>query len=103
MNDFHTLRLILGDQLHEGHSWWKKLDPKVLYVMMEIRPESLYVTHHIQKIVGIFAAMRHFAQSRKADGHQLVYFGINDPHNQHDFILNIRRMLDSYPSITHIE
>ena len=37
---YRELRLILGDQLNSLHSWFDGVDPDVLYVMMEIRPES---------------------------------------------------------------
>ena len=45
-----TLRLILGDQLNENHSWFKHPDKNVTYVLMEIRQETDYVAHHIQKV-----------------------------------------------------
>ncbi len=51
---YRKLRLVLGDQLHSGHSWFEQTDAKVLYVMMEIRPETDYVRHHIQKVAGFF-------------------------------------------------
>jgi deoxyribodipyrimidine photolyase-related protein len=44
-----TLRLILGDQLNSNHSWFKNTDDSVTYVLMEIRTETDYVAHHIQK------------------------------------------------------
>ena len=47
-----TLRLILGDQLNSKHSWFITVDESVTYVMMEIRSETDYAAHHIQKIVG---------------------------------------------------
>ena len=34
------IRLILGDQLYEGHSWFEKVSPEVLYLMMEVRSEE---------------------------------------------------------------
>jgi len=37
------LRLVLGDQLDENHSWFKKVDRDVTYVLMEIRQETDYV------------------------------------------------------------
>lgn len=46
----NTLRLILGDQLNENHDWFKLPDKNVTYVLMEIRQETDYVTHHIQKV-----------------------------------------------------
>lgn len=53
------LRLILGDQLNVRQSWFQRVDDSVLYVMMEVRSETDYVLHHAQKVLGIFAAMRH--------------------------------------------
>ena len=55
------LRLILGDQLNEKHSWFDKPDKGVTYVMMEVRQETDYVKHHIKKVAAFFAAMRAFA------------------------------------------
>jgi deoxyribodipyrimidine photolyase-related protein len=52
-----TLRLILGDQLNSNHSWYQTKDNSVTYVLMEIRSETDYATHHIQKIAGFFSAM----------------------------------------------
>ncbi len=46
-----TLRLILGDQLNHKHSWFQQVDENVVYVMMEVRSETDYVVHHIQKVV----------------------------------------------------
>ena len=84
-----TLRLILGDQLNPNHSWFKTVDPGVVYLMMEIRQETDYVQHHIQKIVGFFAAMRHFAESLKNQGHQLIYLKLDDKHNARKLDFNI--------------
>ena len=83
------IRLLLGDQLNINHSWFTAIDPSVLYVLMEVKSESEYVTHHIQKVVGIFATMRAFAQEIKARGHEVRYFQINDKNNHHDFLKNI--------------
>jgi deoxyribodipyrimidine photolyase-related protein len=68
-----TLRLILGDQLNSEHPWFKTIDDEVVYVMFEMRQETDYVLHHAQKILGIFAAMRDFAQQLKNQGHQVHY------------------------------
>lgn len=95
-----TLRLVLGDQINSQHSWWQRVDQDTIYVMMEIRPESLYVTHHIQKIVGIFLAMRRFAAERTSAGHHVEYFKINDADNLHSFKLNIQSLLNKYPCDT---
>lgn len=68
-----TLRLILGDQLNPLHSWFKKVDPEVVYLMFEMRQETDYVLHHAQKILGIFAAMRDFAEQLEKQGHTVHY------------------------------
>ena len=83
------IRLILGDQLNINHSWFTAIEPSVLYVLMEVKTESAYVTHHIQKVVAIFSAMREFASLLKDKGHQLRYFKINDSDNHQDFIKNL--------------
>ena len=57
-----TLRLILGDQLNIKHSWYKETNEEVMYCLFEMRQETDYVVHHIQKVVGFFAAMRQFAE-----------------------------------------
>lgn len=93
---YQTLRLILGDQLHQQHSWFQETDPEVLYVLMEIRPESEYVTHHIQKIVGIFQAMRAFAAHLREQGHAVHYFSILDDSNRHSFSKNCRFLIEQY-------
>ena len=87
-----TLRLILGDQLNSQHSWLKHVDANVHYVMMEVRQETDYVLHHAQKVIGIFAAMRAFADALKAATHRVHYIAIDDPQNSHDIPLNLERL-----------
>ncbi|MGB0166962.1 MAG: cryptochrome/photolyase family protein [Luteibaculum sp.] len=93
---FKTIRLILGDQLNRSHSWFNKTNDDVLYVLMEVKTESEYVTHHVQKILGIFSAMRHFASELTAHGHQVAYFKIDDAQNQQDFAKNLRYLIERH-------
>jgi deoxyribodipyrimidine photolyase-related protein len=86
---YKSIKLILGDQLNEKHPWFDELDNKVLFVLMEVRSETDYVKHHIQKIVAIFDAMRRFADLLKEKGHQVKYFKINDSDNQQSFAKNL--------------
>ena len=60
-----TLRLILGDQLNLQHSWFEEVNPNVMYVMAEMRQETDYVKHHIQKVVAIFLGMRTLTEKLK--------------------------------------
>ena len=36
-----TLRIILGDQLNEQHSWFTSNDENVTYVLMEVKSETI--------------------------------------------------------------
>ncbi len=89
-----TLRLILGDQLNVQHSWFRKKDEAVTYVMMETRSETDYVRHHIQKILGFFQSMRNFNEALTAVGHQTVYLKISDPQNEQSITQNLERLID---------
>ena len=91
-----TLRLILGDQLNTNHSWFKSMDDSVTYVMMEIRTETDYAQHHIQKVVGIFSAMRNFALQLKSNNHNLIYLHLNDVNNLQSFQSNIQSLISTY-------
>ncbi|NHN27670.1 cryptochrome/photolyase family protein [Flavobacterium jejuense] len=80
----NKLRLILGDQLNTKHSWYKQKDENTIYLMAEMRQETDYVKHHIQKIVAFFLSMRNFATALEKAGHQVVYFNISNQENLHD-------------------
>ncbi|MCW1400977.1 cryptochrome/photolyase family protein [Novosphingobium sp. MW5] len=76
------VRLILGDQLSPTHSWYGRIDPDVVFVMMETRQETDYVRHHAQKIIAIFAAMREFARTLREWGHRVEYLALDDVDNR---------------------
>jgi deoxyribodipyrimidine photolyase-related protein len=87
-----TLRLLLGDQLNSEHSWFDEVNPNVMYVMAEMRQETDYVKHHIQKVVAFFLSMRNFSEELMNKGHQVVYYKIsnaNNPHNLEQLILDL--------------
>ena len=68
-----TIRLILGDQLNQNHSWFNTIDNDVVYLMAEMRQETDYVKHHIQKVVAFFLAMRNFKKDLSHQGHHFIY------------------------------
>lgn len=76
-----TLRLILGDQLNVSHSWLDQVDDDHIYLMAEMRQETDYVKHHIQKVVGFFQSMRNFSNALQDKGHHVEYFRIGDQNN----------------------
>ena len=79
-----TLRLLLGDQLNSEHSWFDEVNPNVMYVMAEMRQETDYVKHHIQKVVAFFLSMRNFSEELIKQDHQVVYYRISDANNPQD-------------------
>lgn len=88
-----TLRLILGDQLNSEHTWLSSVDPNITYMLMELRSETDYVVHHIQKVLGFFAAMRNFRDQLKSQGHRVIYLALNDPENKQSFSSNIKQIV----------
>ncbi|WP_454907902.1 cryptochrome/photolyase family protein [Variovorax gossypii] len=92
----HTMRLVLGDQLNAGHSWFAQQDPQVVYVLMEVRQETDYVLHHAQKILAIFAAMRDFAHQLRAAGHRVRYVALDDASNRQSIPANLAALAAHY-------
>jgi deoxyribodipyrimidine photolyase-related protein len=89
-----TLRLILGDQLNSKHSWFTETNENVTYCLFEMRQETDYVTHHIQKVIGFFAAMRSFAEELESQGHNVIYFKINDENNTQSLVDNLSKLIE---------
>tara|TARA_R110002049_G_scaffold68060_4_gene176507 strand:- start:1447 stop:2979 length:1533 start_codon:yes stop_codon:yes gene_type:complete len=90
------LRLILGDQLNSEHSWFSEIDKNTTYCFFEMRQETDYVTHHIQKVVGFFAAMRNFAKELEKANHNVIYFNINDKKNTQSLVDNLSLLINEH-------
>jgi deoxyribodipyrimidine photolyase-related protein len=88
-----TLRLILGDQLNGEHSWFAEVDDDITYCLFELRQETEYVRHHVQKILVFFAAMRRFAQTLREAGHKVEYLPLDAEDNAHSLTDNLARLL----------
>ncbi len=80
---YDTLRLILGDQLNEQHTWFSTTDNTRLYVIAELKQEATYVKHHIQKLCTFFSAMEIFATTMMAKGHHVLHMNL-DATTQYD-------------------
>jgi deoxyribodipyrimidine photolyase-related protein len=90
------VRLILGDQLNSKHSWFQKKKDNIMYCLFEMRQETDYVQHHIQKVTGFFAAMRNFSEAMAQEGHTLTYVSILAPENTHSLTQNITQQINNF-------
>jgi len=91
------LRLVLGDQLNQKHSWFDEVDDNVTYLMAEMRQETDYVKHHIQKVAAFFISMRNFSEELSEKGHHFVYLKITDDDNLQD----LRKIIEKYTKETN--
>lgn len=91
-----TLRLLLGDQLNHKHSWFDETDDDVVYFMAEMRQETDYTHHHIQKVIAFFASMRNFAEYLEEQGHRVVYYQIDARDNQQDLVKNLNTLIEKH-------
>ncbi|MEM9545784.1 MAG: cryptochrome/photolyase family protein [Bacteroidota bacterium] len=89
-----TLRLLLGDQLNLSHSWFSTDDHDTIYVLMEMRQETDYVNHHIQKVVAFFASMRAMAGTLRKSGKEVIYLQLDDPKNQQNLVQNLEWIIE---------
>ncbi len=97
-----VLRLILGDQLNTQHTWFAQVEENVSYVMMELRSETDYAQHHIQKVVGFFSAMRAFAKELMQQNHTVIYIRLTDKTNEQSFEKNISHLISKH-KFSHFE
>ena len=88
-----TLRIVLGDQLTRGLSSLRDLKPGDTVLMMEVVEEATYVKHHKQKLVLIFSAMRHFAETLRGEGIAVDYVRLGDPINTGSFSSEVQRAI----------
>ena len=90
------LRLILGDQLNHKHTWYNDADTDIVYFMAEMRQETDYVSHHIQKVIAFFEAMRNFADWLEERGNCVIYFQIDHPDNEQDLTENLKKLIKAH-------
>lgn len=87
----NTIRLILGDQLNASHSWYETKDDSVLYLIAELKQETDYVKHHVQKITAFFSAMANFSKALKKSGHRVLYLRLSDTEKY----LNLPKLIET--------
>ena len=93
MNPAREIRLVLGDQLNHQHSWYEVVDNDVVYLLAEMRQETDYAKHHVQKVISFFLAMRGFASHLKAAGHRVHYLTLDNPKNTQTIVGNLQAVI----------
>ena len=69
------LVLVLGDQLTPDRGALRDARPGVdTVVMAEVREEASYVRHNRHKIAFVFSAMRHFRDTLRESGFEVIYY-----------------------------
>jgi len=93
-----TLRFVLGDQLSRSLSALRDVDiSQDVVLMVEAHDEATYVRHHPQKIVLVLSAMRHFAESLRAEGLQVDYVRLGAAGHSGSFTGELGRALSRHP------
>lgn len=95
--NYTKLRLVLGDQLNASHSWYKIKCPNTLYVIAELKQETNYVKHHVQKVCAFFAAMDNFAQALASADHHVLYLTLDETQPYDTLCDLLERLLHTYP------
>ena len=98
MKPLKTLHLVMGDQLSTNLSTLRDIDPaRGVVLMVEAYDENTHIRHHQQKIVLVLSAMRHFAESLRAQGLTVDYVQLEDPDNTGSFTGELKRALVRHP------
>lgn len=89
-----SIRFIFGDQLSHSISSLADANPSTdPIVMCEVMSEATSVAHHQKKLVFLFSAMRHFAESLRERGFSVTYVPLDDPHNTGSFESELDRLM----------
>lgn len=90
------LRLILGDQLNHKHTWYDETSADVIYFMAEMRQETDYTTHHIQKVVAFFEGMLSFSNWLKDRGHKVIFYKLDNKSNTQSLTENLKNLIEAH-------
>ncbi len=91
--DMTTLRYIHHDQLSESISCLDGLTSGDIVLMIESRSEFTRVKHHKKKIAFWISAMRHFADSLRKKGHEVLYHSLDHAQSADAFLPEISRIV----------
>jgi len=98
-----SLRLILGDQLTLSLPIIQQADKQNdVLLLAEVNEEATYVKHHKKKLVLLFSAMRHFAQTLKDEGYVVRYRYFDDEDNQGSLLNEVKKSLQDNASLQRV-
>jgi len=97
-----TLRLVLGDQLNQQHSWFAQTDDTVVYLLAELPQETTYVKHHVQKLCAFFAAMAEFAAAMEKKGHRVLHLTLDATADCKDLLSLLKKQCKKY-RVSHFQ
>ncbi|MEJ6474528.1 cryptochrome/photolyase family protein [Pseudoalteromonas piscicida] len=93
---YQGLRLILGDQLNAKHSWFTQAKDDYLYVVAELKQETDYTKHHVQKVCAFFKAMENFATALKKAGYHVLHLNLDETQEHPDLPSLITSLCTQY-------
>lgn len=64
--------------------------------MFEMRQETDYVVHHVQKVLAFFSAMRSFSDFLNSEGKQVVYYDLDHPENTQNLTENLQQLIEQH-------
>ena len=97
-----VLRLLLWDQLSASISCLKDCDKaRDIIFIPELDEMATYVAHHQKKLVFLFSAMRHFAQTLKNEGFVVDYLALDSSQNSGDLSSEIQKALNRH-QLAHV-
>ncbi|WP_064435835.1 cryptochrome/photolyase family protein [Pseudoalteromonas neustonica] len=94
---YKILRFIFGDQLNANHTWYKEENQaQYLYVIAELKQETNYVKHHIQKVAAFFSAMENFASALKKSQLNVLHLTLDDTQHDESITTLLKRLAEQY-------
>ncbi len=89
------LVVVCGDQLDADSAALDGFDPaRDAILMTEAVEEATYVPQHKKRLVLFFSAMRHFAESQRAEGREVVYRRLDDDGAPQTLADSLRRAVE---------
>ncbi|MEC7030329.1 MAG: cryptochrome/photolyase family protein [Pseudomonadota bacterium] len=91
-----VLRYIFWDQLSEDLASLKEVGQDDIILLCELKESATYVAHHKKKLVFLWSAMRHFANTLIEKGYKVIYVKVDDKNNTQVLDKELKRHIKQY-------